>query len=59
MYEIQIVLPGLPKGIPVKVIEGDMTGQSQDMLIGRDVLSRCTMFYNGLENSFTIHFLNV
>jgi hypothetical protein len=34
----------------------NLSKQPFQVLIGRDVLAHCTFFYNGLDNSFVLHY---
>jgi hypothetical protein len=57
LYDIGIGLPiSAPMFIPLQSPCADLDGQPFDALIGRDVLSMCTLFYNGSDNSFSLHF---
>lgn len=57
LYDIGIVLPiSAPNIISVQSPCADLDGQPFQALIGRDVLGMCTLFYNGLDNSYTLHF---
>ena len=38
------------------IIATDLTSQNIQALIGRDLLSRCTLIYNGPQNSFLMSF---
>jgi len=56
LYDIGIVLPiTQPNVLSVQSPCADLSKQPFQVLIGRDILSRCTLFYNGLDNSFTLH----
>jgi hypothetical protein len=35
---------------PLKVV------QKLKVLLGRDILSMCTLFYNGVDNTFVLHY---
>ena len=41
---------------PIFVLEMPLSGQNITCLIGRDLLSRGILFYNGFDNSYTIGF---
>lgn len=57
LYDITIKLPDkVTKLIPVQAPCADLSGQPFQVLLGRDILSICTMFYNGADNSFCLHF---
>jgi predicted aspartyl protease len=56
LYDIGIVLPiSQPNVLSVQSPCADLSMQPFQVLIGRDILSRCTLFYNGSDNSFTLH----
>lgn len=56
IYDIGIALPTMGNNaIAIQAPCADMSGQPVQALLGRDVLSRCTLYYNGPDNSFTIH----
>lgn len=55
-YDAGIVLPiSQPNIIAVQSPCADLKNQPYQVLLGRDVLSICTLFYNGGDNSFTLH----
>jgi len=55
VYPIQIEVSGLPIKINApKAIGVPLSVQGLIVLIGRDVLQNCTLFYNGLTGSFTL-----
>ena len=55
-YDVGIVLPiNQPNIVSVQSPCADLKNQPYQVLIGRDVLTKCTLFYNGADNSFTIH----
>lgn len=57
LYDLGIVLPiSAPNIISVQAPCADLDGQPFQALIGRDVLGMCTLFYNGPDNSYTLHF---
>ncbi len=57
LYDAGVVLPiSQPNIISVQTPCADLTGQPFQVLIGRDILSRCTICYNGADNSFTLAF---
>jgi len=57
LYDIGIILPiTQPNILALQAPCANLTKQPYNVLIGRDVLSRCTLFYNGPDNSFTLHF---
>lgn len=51
VYEVQIVLPTGVK-VPVQVASADLVGE--DILLGRDVLSRLRLVYDGPQNSASL-----
>jgi len=56
LFDIGLILPVFPnKAIPIQVFAVNLEKQPISMLIGRDILSICTLFYNGSDNSFTLH----
>jgi predicted aspartyl protease len=56
LYDIGIVLPiTQPNVLTVQSPCADLTKQPFQILLGRDILSKCTLFYNGFDNSFTLH----
>ena len=57
LYDIGIILPiTQPNILTVQAPCADLSKQPFSVLIGRDILSRCTLFYNGPDNSFTLHY---
>jgi len=55
VYPIQIEVIGLPIQInAARAIAAPLAGQGLLVLIGRDVLQHCTLFYNGITGSFTL-----
>ena len=57
LYDIGIVLPiSQPNILSVQSPCADLKGQPFQVLLGRDVLSKCSLFYNGSDNSFVLHF---
>jgi hypothetical protein len=56
LYDIGVALPiSQPNTLAVQSPCADLSKQSFQVLLGRDVLSHCTLFYNGSDNSFTLH----
>lgn len=60
-YDIGMIISGLtPQDVhtipSLSVTENDFTGQGIHGLLGRDVLSRAHMFYNGRENVYFLAF---
>ena len=60
-YDIALVIPSIqgesPHIIPVlPVVESTLVKQGFHALIGRDVLSKCMLVYNGQRNQFTLAF---
>jgi hypothetical protein len=41
---------------PVQIVETSFSGQNIVGLIGRDILSRCTLFYNGSMGHYTLSY---
>ena len=60
VYAIQLFFAGVPGGLltpDLQVVEAeDLSGFGVSMLLGRDVLSRCLLIFNGHEGRFTIAF---
>lgn len=56
-YDVGLILPVTQNMImAVQAPCADLSKQPYQVLIGRDVLRFCTLFYNGNDNSFTISF---
>jgi hypothetical protein len=60
VFAVQLLLTGvagvtLAADLPVLEVE-DLSGLGVDMLLGRDVLDRCLLFYSGQERRFTLAF---
>ena len=57
IYDIGIGLP-ISNNIIIPVTSpcANLSGQNIDVLLGRDILNRCTLFYNGADNSFVLHY---
>ncbi|MBC6401675.1 MAG: retroviral-like aspartic protease family protein [Ekhidna sp.] len=57
LYDTGVILPiSQPNIISVQTLCADLSGQPFQVLIGRDILSRCTLFYNGPDESFSLSF---
>ena len=57
LYDVGVVLPiSQPNVLSVQAPCADLSGQPFQVLLGRDVLSMCSIFYNGPDNSFSLHF---
>ena len=55
VYPIQISIAGLPITINAPgAIGAPLAAQGHLLLIGRDVLQHCALFYNGLTGKFTL-----
>ena len=54
VYPIQIQIPGLPPINAPRAIGAPLATQGLLVLIGRDVLRDCTLFYNGISGEFTL-----
>ena len=55
VYPIQIEVIGLPiRFNAARAIAAPLAAQGLLVLIGRDVLQHCTLFYNGITGSFTL-----
>ena len=48
--------PPTPMRDDMPIIEGVFTGKRYNALIGRDILRRCLLFYNGPDDTFTLAF---
>lgn len=56
LYDAGIILPIAPQNIfVVQVLEAKIQNQPYRALLGRDILKRCTLCYNGWDNSYTLH----
>jgi len=56
-YDVSLFFPMLQMGPPtIFVIEAPLEGQTISCLIGRDLLSRGMLVYNGIDSSFTLGF---
>ena len=56
-FDISLSFPMLKMGIPtIFIIEAPLEGQNISCLIGRDLLSRGMLVYNGIDSSFTLGF---
>ena len=56
-YDINVSLPvSETKMLPVQAPCADLSGQPFQVLLGRDILSMCSLFYNGMDNCFVLHF---
>ena len=53
VYPVQIVTPVVTMNSP-RTMGANLSAQGLLVLIGRDVLSRCTLFYNGPAGEFTL-----
>ena len=55
IYPVRFAVNGLPIALDVpRALGAALTSQGLAMLIGRDVLQICTLFYNGLSGEFTL-----
>ena len=57
IYDIGIGLP-ISNNTIIPAISpcANLSGQNIDVLLGRNILNRCTLFYNGADNSFILHY---
>lgn len=56
LYDLGFALPNLTQTIiPVLAPGADLKAQPYRALIGRDILSFCTLIYNGWDNSYQLH----
>ena len=57
LYDIGVGLPiSQPNILSVQAPCADLSGQPFQVLLGRDILSMCSFFYNGTDNSFVLHY---
>jgi hypothetical protein len=56
LYDIVITLANHTFGISLQAFGADLSKRPYDILLGRDVLSSCTLIYNGWDNSYNLHF---
>lgn len=57
LYDIGVGLPiSQPNILSVQAPCADLSGQPFQVLLGRDILSMCSLFYNGTDNSFVLHY---
>jgi predicted aspartyl protease len=54
IYPVAIEIAGLQTHIIAKAVGVELSSQGLLALIGRDVLSACTLFYNGLSGEITL-----
>lgn len=56
IYDLGFALPSLTTTIiPIQALGADLNNQPYNALIGRDILSLCTLIYNGWDNSYQLH----
>ncbi|HUW05517.1 MAG TPA: aspartyl protease family protein [Williamwhitmania sp.] len=56
IYDLGFALPSLTNNVfPVQALGADLEKQPYAALIGRDILSICTLIYNGWDNSYQLH----
>ena len=56
-FDVSLFFPLLNVGFDtIFVLEAPLAGQNITCLIGRDLLSRGILFYNGFDNSYTLGF---
>jgi hypothetical protein len=56
IYDLGFALPSLTNNIfPIQALGADLEKQPYNALIGRDILSICTLIYNGWDNSYQLH----
>ena len=56
IFDIGFSLPTLTQNIlQIQALGANLEKQPYDALIGRDVLSLCTLIYNGWDNSYQLH----
>ncbi|MBI2301784.1 MAG: hypothetical protein HYU66_23010 [Armatimonadetes bacterium] len=54
-YPITVQITGLPIGVnSVGAIGAELSAQGLMLLLGRDLLRHCTLFYNGVAGEITI-----
>jgi len=57
LYDIGVILPVTENVvIYAQSLEAKLAQQPYKVLIGRDILSQCTLVYNGWDNSYNLHF---
>ena len=56
-FDVAVFFPMLNIGFEtIFVLEAPLTGQNITCLIGRDLLSKGILFYNGFDNAYTLGF---
>jgi hypothetical protein len=59
LYDVSVVFgdgkPG-PRTYTLELIETDLASQGFDLLVGRDILARCILNYDGPNGVFSIAF---
>lgn len=61
-YDVSLFVPGAAQGgqayfiDALPVVETSFAGQNIDGLIGRDVLDRCVLVYNGALGAWTLSY---
>jgi len=55
IYPVRFALTGMPIALDVpRAMGAALASQGLAMLIGRDILQICTLFYNGMSGEFTL-----
>jgi predicted aspartyl protease len=60
-YDVRVAIPGRPGDLyfiseTVQIVASSLAVQGIQALIGRDILSHCTLFYNGADGTFTLSY---
>ncbi len=56
VYDLGFSMIGLSNSIlPIRALGANLEAQPYHALIGRDILSVCTLIYNGWDNSYQLH----
>jgi hypothetical protein len=55
LYDIVVAFGTDGTGLSLQAFGTDLSKQSYDILLGRDVFRNCTLVYNGWNNSYDLH----
>ena len=60
-YDVRVAIPARPNDLmffsdTIQVTGSSLSTQGIQALFGRDILSRCTLFYNGADGFFTLSY---
>jgi hypothetical protein len=58
LYDIVIGLGTDGNGLSLQAFGTDLSKQPYDILLGRDLFKKCTLIYNGWNNSYDLHLHN-